>query len=41
MKRLCIFYVFAADWLGKPVEWIVCKQCQKKLRKGSTLRPQY
>ena len=34
MKRLCVFYKFAWKWQGKPVEWIVCKQCQKKVTRG-------
>lgn len=37
MKRLCVFYYKARDWVGKPVEWIVCKECQKQLRKGEVL----
>lgn len=32
-KRLCIFYKKAADWWGKDINWIVCKECQKKLKK--------
>ena len=34
MKRLCVFYYKAHEWLGCNVEWIVCKECQKKLRCG-------
>lgn len=41
MKRLCVFYKghkqSAEDWLGKLVEWVVCKECQKKLQKGERL----
>jgi hypothetical protein len=42
MKRLCVFYDSptrrtARDWLGKPVQWIICKECQKLLTKGETL----
>jgi hypothetical protein len=42
MKRLCIFYdspnrKTALDWLGKPVQWIICKKCQKLLAKGISL----
>lgn len=32
MKRLCIFYRLAGQWRDKPVEWIVCKRCQRELR---------
>ncbi len=35
MKRLCIFYRKSIEWEGKPVEWIVCKECQKKLVQGT------
>ena len=31
MKRLCIFYYKAHLWRGKPVTWIICKECKKKL----------
>jgi hypothetical protein len=34
MKRLCVFHRAALDWLGLKVEWIVCKECQKRLRRG-------
>lgn len=34
MKRLCVFYKNAYLWDTKPVEWIVCKECQKKVSKG-------
>jgi hypothetical protein len=34
MKRLCIFYRKAKYWQKKPVAWIVCKECQRKLRQG-------
>jgi hypothetical protein len=34
MKRLCVFYKFAHRWVDRPVEWIVCKQCQKRIRVG-------
>lgn len=42
MKRRCIFYdsptrKTASDFMGKKVEWIVCKECQKKLQKGVRL----
>jgi len=33
MKRLCIFYRLAGKWLDKDINWIVCKECQKKLKK--------
>lgn len=35
MKRLCIFYKYAGNYLGKPIDWIVCKECQKKLHYGT------
>lgn len=41
MKRLCVFYRLAQDWLGRPVEWIVCKECQRKLQRGENLAPGY
>src|SRR5579859_4093418 len=41
MKRLCVFYKRAHDWLGKPIEWIVCKECQKRLRRGEWLNLSY
>lgn len=34
MKRLCVFYKYADEHLGKRIEWIVCRMCQKRLRKG-------
>lgn len=39
MKRLCVFYDTpkrrtASEWLGRNIEWIVCKRCQKILRSG-------
>jgi hypothetical protein len=34
MKRLCVFYRKARDWQYKPVEWIVCKKCQKHIKDG-------
>lgn len=40
MKRLCVFYYRADEWLGKRVEWIVCRECQRKLQRGMTLRSQ-
>ena len=33
MKRLCVFYVWASLWWDKPVEWIICKRCQRKIRR--------
>ena len=43
MKRLCVFYKNAADYhkygiRKKPVEWIVCKECQSQLRQGRIRR---
>ena len=38
MKRLCIFYKNADAYIGKQIDWIVCKQCQRKLRSGERLR---
>jgi len=37
MKRLCVFYKSAAKFVGKPIEWIVCKECQRKLQRGTVL----
>ncbi len=42
MRRICVFYDSssrrtASDWLGKPVQWIICKKCQKLLAKGVSL----
>jgi hypothetical protein len=34
MKRLCVFYRLAKQWENKPVNWIVCKECQKKIKQG-------
>lgn len=34
MKRLCVFYKDAQKWQNKPVDWIVCKGCQKKIKHG-------
>ena len=38
MKRLCVFYCRPQQWLGKPVEWIVCKECQRELQRGHKLK---
>lgn len=38
MKRLCVFYKDADKWLGRKVNWIVCQQCQRKLRRGEWLK---
>jgi hypothetical protein len=35
MKRFCIFYYRASEWLGKPIEWVVCK-CQAKIKRGES-----
>lgn len=37
MKRLCVFYYRAHEWSGKPVEWIVCKECSRRIAKGEKL----
>jgi hypothetical protein len=42
MKRLCVFYdspsrKTARDWLGKSIQWIVCKKCQRVLARGVSL----
>jgi hypothetical protein len=42
MKRLCVFYdspsgKTARNWLDKPIQWIVCKKCQKLLARGETI----
>lgn len=34
MKKVCMFNKKAGKWVGKLVEWIVCKDCQKKLFHG-------
>ena len=34
MRRLCVFYIYADAYLGRPVEWIVCKECQQKIARG-------
>ena len=34
MKRLCVFYYRAHEWLGKRVQWIVCRECQRRLQRG-------
>ena len=34
MKRLCVFYKHADRWIGKPIEWMVCKECQRKIQRG-------
>jgi hypothetical protein len=34
LKRLCVFYYRAARWAGRTkIEWIVCKQCRRKINK--------
>jgi hypothetical protein len=38
VKRLCVFYYKAHEWLGKPVNWIICKECQSELAKGIPLK---
>jgi len=38
MKRLCVFYKDADKWLGRNVDWIVCQECQRRLRRGEWLR---
>lgn len=41
MKRLCVFYIYAWKWLAKhqtvPIEWIICKECAKRLKRGDIL----
>ena len=34
MKRLCVFYRLARLWQSHEIEWIVCKACQQKIRRG-------
>ena len=41
MKRLCVFYYKAHEWLGKPVNWIICKECQRELAKGVPLKVRF
>ena len=38
MKRLCVFYYKAYEWLGKPIDWIICKECQRGLAKGVPMK---
>ena len=35
-KRLCVFYYRARNWQlhNNKIEWIVCKECQRKIRSG-------
>ena len=34
-KRLCVFYRLAKLWQGgQNVQWIVCKECQRKIERG-------
>jgi hypothetical protein len=37
MKRLCIFYKNATEFIGKNIQWIVCQECQKRLRNGEKI----
>jgi hypothetical protein len=37
-KRLCVFYCKAYEWLGYAIDWIICKECQRKLAKGIPLK---
>lgn len=40
MKRLCVFYYKAYEWFGRDcIEWIVCKECQKRLTREGAVRP--
>lgn len=39
MKRLCVFYRLADRWQGKPVDWIICKECQRKIANGQLQLP--
>ena len=41
MKKLCVFYKDAEEWIGKRIDWIVCKECAKKLRDGERLQVGY
>ena len=41
MKRLCVFYYKAYEWLDKPINWIVCKECQRKLAKAVPLKVRF
>jgi hypothetical protein len=48
VRRLCVFYKHAHRFLGKPsgparrpIEWIVCKGCQRKLQQGVRLTTQF
>lgn len=41
MKKLCIFYKYTDKWIGKKIDWIVCKKCQRELKHGILLQPSY
>ena len=41
MKRLCVFHTPSARWSFQPIEWIVCKKCQARLRRGDTYRADF
>jgi hypothetical protein len=42
-RRLCVFYNKAFKFIGtEPTpEWIVCKQCQRKLARGENLKTMF
>lgn len=37
MKHLCVFYRYANRWRGRRVQWIVCRECRRKLINGARL----
>lgn len=37
MRKLCVFYKNAEQFLGKKIKWIVCQKCQKKLHRSEYL----
>jgi len=43
-RRLCVFYrsakmrLSAVDFVGQDVDWIVCQECQRLLRRGERLK---
>lgn len=40
MRRLCVYYWKASpQQTSKKIDWIVCKECQRKIRRGLILVP--
>lgn len=36
-RRLCVFYRRAQEFQDKPIEWIVCRDCQHEIQDGNLL----